>query len=237
MMNKKLKFEYTPKPVTLTTHIDIGDSIVRIDGVNYTKKDWDIYFRIRKPSYRTVLAFTKNAAPTVQIPKDVFGCTRNDFIDFVWNGRKETGKYYHWIEYNHSLWTVDKKPKSIPLHVDYMDFSIDSREYHLSKLVEHIKKLVSTGKILLVGNGNVEIIKIPYYNCSDGRTHTINVDILIPDNAYARLYKKCRVKKEHRDGFPDWYYTTDSWNFHTSIKEYLGFEKFREPESVDEWVE
>lgn len=246
--SKKFEFSYTPKPVTLNISAEVLDKVVVINGDDvYSRQDWDEYFKDRKPSFKTISSFYDGNKYTrlIQLPEDAFKLSLGSFIERVWkcysfNDKiKSYDNLYYWVDYNHSLWTVDKKPKSIPIHMDYIEYRIDNGEYYLDKLLIHIKKLIASGKIQWLDSEQPRIKGIPYYNISEGKNKTIECTVLIKDSAYAKLYEECREEKNDK-GYPIGFYGTNhrgDKSFTSAVKTYLGFDKFAKSEEVKKAME
>ena len=244
--SKKFKFSYTPKPVTQNISAEVFNKVVIINGDDvFSRQDWDGYFKDRKPSFKTIDSFYngRKYVRLIQISDDIFHTHLGKFIESVWkcyqNKIKNNDNLYYWVDYNHSLWTIDKKPKSIPIHMDYIDYNIDNGEYHLDKLLVYIKKLIASGKIQWLDSESPEIKGIPYYNVSAGRNRTIECNILLKDTVYAKLYEECREFKDDT-AYPSGFYGTNRWgekSFSSAVKTYLGFDKFKKSKEEQKAME
>ena len=244
--SKKYEFSYTPKPVTLNVSAEVLDKVIVINGDEvYSRQDWDEYFKDRKPSFKTISSFynSEKYIRLIQIPENIFKQPFGKFIEDVWKCAsykiKIYDNLYYWVNYNHSLWAFDKKPKSIPIYMDYIDYCIDNGEYHLDKLLIHIKKLIASGKIQWLDSEPPEIKSIPYYNVSAGRNKTIECNILLKDNVYTKIYEECREFKSEKS-LHKGFYDIRRWgvnSFKDRVKTYLGFDKFKKSEKEQKAME
>lgn len=78
---------------------------------------------------------------------------------------------------------------SIPITMSYIDGQISNREYDLEKLLEKLKKDPN-----VLDRENLHISNIPYYNCEEDKTQTINFQYLLPTEIYEKVMTTCKNK-------------------------------------------
>lgn len=71
---------------------------------------------------------------------------------------------------------------SIPVFFDYSNEHIDNHNFDLEELLEFLKS-----NECIVDRENLQIKDIPYYNCEEGRTKTIEFNCLIPTEEYNKI--------------------------------------------------
>lgn len=130
------------------------------------------------------------------------------------NGTSDKRILIFYSHYDHSWYDHKFQRLPRPIHFEYIDARMDNHEYHLKKVLEHLKKRDDIEFTM------EEVIQIPYYNREDSRERYLDFWWYPSVRVYRNLYK---AYEEGVEG---------AWNIHGVIraKDKLGIEKYRKPE-------
>ena len=82
---------------------------------------------------------------------------------------------------NHLMYSITSDIPISPLYrIDYIG-GFDNEKYRLKEVYEHLKKHPHIK--------SVEPHDIPYYNCEDGRSKYLLIDVVLPQNVYNKRWK------------------------------------------------
>ncbi|MBD3260309.1 MAG: hypothetical protein GF334_01305 [Candidatus Altiarchaeales archaeon] len=103
-----------------------------------------------------------------------------------------------------------------PIHFEYIVARMDDREYHLKKVLEHLKKRDDIEFVKEIFSED-EIREIPYYNQYEGKERYLDFWWYPTLRVYRNLYKAC---------------LEGAWDIQGVVraKDTLGIEKYRKPE-------
>jgi len=145
-------------------------------------------------------------------------CTSNDtvdassFFDEMSNEKSDKRILVFLSNYDNTWRDHNFRMLSRPIYFDYIDARMDNKNYHLNKVLEHLRKRED---IEIEGD---KVLEIPYYNRDEDRTRYLSFWWYPTDRVYRNLYTLYRESKE--EGF---------WNIYRVIeaKDKLGIEKYR----------
>jgi len=134
------------------------------------------------------------------------------FFDEMSNEKSDKRILVFFSRYDHTWRDHNFRMLSRPIYFDYIDARMNNKNYHLNKVLEHLRKRED----IEIEEG--QILDIPYYSRDEDYTRYLSFWWYPTDRVYRNLYTLLHKSEEK-----------ELWNIHRVIeaKDKLGLEKYR----------
>lgn len=124
---------------------------------------------IKKCDFDDMLKGKKHITEIIESVNELSYPVPEDYMLVLWNGA------------SHKIANLNYDFIPIPIQFGYIDGNVDNETYDLQKLLKLLKNDEH-----VVNRENLDISEIPYYNCDEYRTQTIQFLYLLPSDIYEK---------------------------------------------------
>lgn len=125
---------------------------------------------IKKSNFKDVLEGKKYITELIEPANEISYPVPEDYMLVLWSGA------------SHKIANLNYDFIPIPIRFGYIDGSVDNGTYNLQKLLEILKR-----DEYVVNREDLTISDIPYYNCDEDRTQSIEFLYLLPPDIYEKI--------------------------------------------------
>lgn len=166
--------EYTEKNTGFTSKENIL-AVSELNPISWKIKAPKMYDNIatiaaiRKSNFNSVLEGKKHITEVIEPANEISYPVTEDYMLVLWNGA------------SHKIANLNYDFIPIPISFGYIDGSIDNEIYNLDKLLDILKNDEH-----VVNREDLTISDIPYYNCDEYKTKSIEFLYLLPQDIYEK---------------------------------------------------